>query len=90
MVDDVTRSCKWKTAACDLQASSGTPTLSSCSSSYTHTMAKRFSFKALISFFSGDDSALPEVFFEGSKDELGMEDEESEDGSECFGHAHFL
>ena len=47
-------------------------------------MAERFTSKAVISFFSGDDSALPEVFFEGSEDELGMEDEESDDSEPEF------
>ena len=35
---------------------------------------------AVICYFSGEDT-LPEVFFEGSDDELGMEDE-TEDDSE--------
>ena len=47
-------------------------------------MAKRFSSKAVISFFSGDNSALSEVFFEGSEDELGMEDEESDNSEPEF------
>ena len=33
---------------------------------------------AVVRYFSGDSSALPEYFFEGSDDELSMEDPESE------------
>jgi len=33
---------------------------------------------AVVRYFSGDSSALPEYFFEGSDDELCMEDPESE------------
>ena len=47
-------------------------------------MAKRFSSKAVISFFSGDNSTFPEVFFERSEDELGMEDEESDNSEPEF------
>ena len=33
---------------------------------------------AVVRYFSGDSSALPEYFFEGSDDELSMEDPESD------------
>ena len=33
---------------------------------------------AVVRYFSGDSSALPEYFFKGSDDELSMEDLESE------------
>ena len=40
-------------------------------------MAGKFSSSAVISYFGGDDSEhLAEVVFEGSEDELGMEDED--------------
>ena len=40
-------------------------------------MAGKFSSSAVISYFVGDDSDhLAEVVFEGSEDELGMEDED--------------
>ena len=40
-------------------------------------MAGKFSSSAIISYFGGDDSDhLAEVVFEGSEDELGMEDED--------------
>ena len=44
-------------------------------------MAKFFSSKAVI---SGDNNALPEVFFEGSEDELGIEDEKSDNSESEF------
>ena len=49
-------------------------------SSYAHTMAHKLSSATVIRYFSGEDT-LPEVIFEGSDDELGMEDV-SEDDSE--------
>ena len=33
---------------------------------------------AVVRYFSGDSSTLPEYFFEGSDDELSMEDPESD------------
>ena len=47
-------------------------------------MAERISPSDVIRFFSVDDSALPEILFEGSDDELGMEDEESDDSEPEF------
>ena len=52
-------------------------------SSYAHTMAHKLSSAAVISYFSGEDT-LPEVFFEGSDDELGMEDESEDDSDPDF------
>ena len=43
-------------------------------------MAGRLSPAPSFAFFNRDETALSEVFFEGSDDELGMENEE-EDGS---------
>ena len=46
-------------------------------------MAHKLSSATVISYFSSEDT-LPEVFFEGSDDELGMEDEESDDSEPDF------
>ena len=51
--------------------------------SYAHTMAHKLSSAAVIRYFSGEDT-LPEVFFEGSDDELGMEDETEDDSEPDF------
>ena len=45
-------------------------------------MAKRFSPSAVIRYFSGEEGA--EVIFEGSDDDLGMEDEEPYDDEPPF------
>ena len=43
-------------------------------------MAEIFSSEAVVSYFSGEDSeGIGEVMFDGSGDELGMEDEETHD-----------
>ena len=48
-------------------------------------MSRRLSLGSVVQFFGGDDdTALPEVFFEGSDDELGMEDEEEYDPEPAF------
>ena len=47
-------------------------------------MAARISPSAVVRYFSGDDTALPEIFFEGSDDELGMEDQELDDSEPPF------
>ena len=39
-------------------------------------MSKRLSPSAVIRFFSGEEDSLSEIIFDGSDDELGMEDEE--------------
>ena len=46
-------------------------------------MAQKLSSAAVIRYFSGED-ALPEVFFEGSDDELGLEDEIEDDSEPDF------
>ena len=45
-------------------------------------MAKRLSASAVISYFSGEEGS--EVLFDGSDDELGMEDEEPYDDEPPF------
>ena len=54
--------------------------------SYAHTMVQKLSSAAVIRYFSGEDalSGLPEVFFEGSDDELGLEDEIEDDSEPDF------
>ena len=48
-------------------------------------MARLFSSREVINFFSGeDDEGLSEVIFPGSDDELGMEDEEDDDSEPEF------
>ena len=56
---------------------------------------RRVSADAVVSYFTGDDDGLEEMFFAGSDDDLGMEDELSEDGSdneeqECNGDKHAI
>ena len=46
-------------------------------------MAQKLSSAAVIHYFSSED-ALPEVFFEGSDDELGLEDEIEDDSELDF------
>ena len=46
-------------------------------------MAQKLSSAAVIRYFSGEDT-LPEVFFEGSDDELGLEDEIEDDSKPDF------
>ena len=40
--------------------------------------SRRVSAASVVKYFSGDESFLPEVFMEGSDDDLGMEDEYSD------------
>ena len=40
--------------------------------------SRRVSAAAVVKYFNGDESFLPEVFMEGSDDDLGMEDEYSD------------
>ena len=48
-------------------------------------MAEKYSSSAVISFFSGEDNEnLLEAIFEGSDDELGMEDVEEADSEPDF------
>ena len=48
-------------------------------------MAETFSSEAVLSYFGGDDSeSIGEVTFDGSDDELGMEDEEEQDSESDF------
>ena len=48
-------------------------------------MAQRFSSNAVISYFGGEDSeGLGEIVFDGSDDELGMEEEEVDDSEPAF------
>ena len=47
-------------------------------------MAARISPSAVECYFSGDDTTLPEIFFKGSNDELGIEDEELDDSEPHF------
>ena len=47
-------------------------------------MAARVSPSAVVRYFSGDDIALPEIFFEGRDDELGVEDAELDDSEPPF------
>ena len=46
-------------------------------------MAQKVSSAAVIRYFSSEDT-LQEVFFEGSDDELGMEDETEDDSEPDF------
>ena len=46
-------------------------------------MAHNLSSATVIRYFSGENT-LPEVFFEGSDDELGMEDEAEDDSKPDF------
>ena len=41
--------------------------------------ARRVSAEAVVSYFTGDNDGLAEMFFEGSDDDLGMDDELSDD-----------
>ena len=52
----------------------------------THArMAETFSSEAVVSYFGGDDSeGIGEVTFDGSDDELGMEDKEEQDSESDF------
>ena len=53
--------------------------------SSTHAMARRFCTSAVASFFAGEDSeGLTEIIFEGSDDELGMDDELTDDSEPEF------
>ena len=36
---------------------------------------RRFSADTVVSYFNEDEDAVPEIFFMGSDDDLGMEDE---------------
>ena len=48
-------------------------------------MAEQFSSRAVVSFFSGEDTEnLGEVICEGSDDELGMEDIEDDSSESDF------
>ena len=48
-------------------------------------MAQRFSSNAVISYFGGKDSeGLGEIVFDGSDDDLGMEEEEVDDSEPAF------
>ena len=47
-------------------------------------MARLFSSREVIRFFSGEDEGLSEVIFPGSDDELGMEDHEDDDSEPEF------
>ena len=48
-------------------------------------MSRRFSLSSVVQFFSiDDDAAFSEFVFEGSDDELGMEDEEQCDTEPAF------
>ena len=48
-------------------------------------MARRFSSNAVISFFGGEDSeGVAEAIFDGSDDELGMNNEEEVDSEPDF------
>ena len=40
---------------------------------------RRFSADAIVSYFNDDEDGLPEMFCVGSDDDLGMEDELSDD-----------
>ena len=47
-------------------------------SSYACRMARLFSSREVIHFFSGEDDRFSDIIFPGSDDELGMEDHEDE------------
>ena len=48
-------------------------------------MASKFTTESVLSFFDGEHrDGLPEVLFDGSDDELGMEDEEENDSEPDF------